>query len=84
MTQAAQPLDPVEWDDFSELHEQDDGGGILSSFKALHHGTLAELVRFIMHLPAADRPKYAIEKSGDHRLDWSEIAELAARPDFPG
>lgn len=84
MTDAAKPLDPVEWDDFSELHEKDDGGGILSGFKSLHQGTLTELIRFVMHLPVEDRAKYVIAKSGDHRLDWNEIAELAARPDFPG
>ena len=44
---------------------------------------LAELIRFVMHLPEGERRDYAIEKAGDHRLEWPEITALAKRADFP-
>ena len=78
------PLEPVDWDDFAELHEKNDGGGILSSAMALRQATLIELVRFVASLPAADRDNYVIAKSGDHRLDAGEVMSLAHRPDYPG
>lgn len=52
--------------------------------KSIRSGTLAELVGFVMSLPEADRPSYAIEKAGDHRLGYAEIAALASRADYPG
>jgi hypothetical protein len=71
-----------DWDDGAELHRRSDGG-LLSGFKALRRGDLAELIRFVMHLPEAERRDYVIAKAGDHRLEWPEITALAARPDFP-
>ena len=73
----------IGWDDMSALHRSDDGGGILSDFKAVRHGTLAELIRFVLTMPEGDRQRYAIEKSGDHRLPIGEILALSRRPDFP-
>ena len=76
-------LPPVDWDDFSELHMKDDGGGVLSSLKAIRQGTLAELVRFVSRLPEEERNRYIIEKSGDHTFGAGEIMMLSRRPDFP-
>jgi hypothetical protein len=73
----------VEWNDFSELHEKGDGGGLFSGLKAIRQGTLAELVWFVSSLPEEERAQYVIEKSGDHRLEAAEIAALARRADFP-
>lgn len=73
----------VGWNDASALHRRNDGGGLLAGLKAVRHGTLAELIRFILTLPEADRADYEIEKSGDHRLAIGEIMKLAKRPDFP-
>lgn len=84
MTQSSDgSLRPVEWGDHAELHRKDDGGGLLSAFKAVRQGTLAELVRFVASLPEEERGDYVIEKSGDHRLELMEIMGLASRPDFP-
>ena len=71
------------WNDASSLHRSDDGGGLLSGLKSVRHGTLAELIRFILTLPQNERGNYEIEKSGDHRLSFSEIIALSQRPDFP-
>jgi hypothetical protein len=71
-----------DWDDGAELHRRHDGG-LLSGFRSVRRGELAELIRFVMHLPEAERRDYAIEKAGDHRLEGHEIAALAKRPDFP-
>jgi len=76
-------LPHVHWNDFSELHVKDDGGGLFSGLKAIRQGTLAELVRFVMALPEDERDQYVIEKSGDHRLEIGEIMILARRSDFP-
>ena len=71
------------WDDYSALHRSDDGGGLLSDMKAVRHGTLAELVRFVVSLPESEREHYVIEKLGDHRLGIGEILALSRRADFP-
>lgn len=73
----------IDWDDPSSLHRGDDGGGVLHDLKTIRHGTLAELVRFVLTLPEGQRPRYAIQKSGDHRLSIGEILALSRRPDFP-
>lgn len=73
----------VEWNDFSELHVKDDGGGILSGLKAIRQGTLAELVYYVASLPEDERDQYVIDKSGDHRLTIGEIIMLSRRADFP-
>lgn len=72
-----------DWDDPSALHRTDDGGGILHDLKAVRHGSLAELVRFVLTLPEEQRSRYAIDKSGDHRLGIGEILALSRRADFP-
>ena len=40
MSDSANPVH-VEWNDFAELHEKNDGGGIFSGLKAIRQGTLA-------------------------------------------
>lgn len=73
----------IEWNESASLHRSDDGGGVLSELKALRHGTLAELVRFVAALPEEERRHYVIEKARDHRLGIGEILALSRRPDFP-
>ena len=70
------------WDDFATLHGRD-GGGLFHGFKAIRKGTVAELVRFLAALPAAERAHYMIEKAGDRQIHPHEIVALARRPDFP-
>lgn len=74
--------DQSDWDDAATLHQRTDGG-VLSAFRAIRSGTLADLVRQVMTLPPDERRNYAIEKAGDHRFEWREIEALAARGDFP-
>jgi hypothetical protein len=76
-------LPNVDWGDPSELHEKNDGGGLLSHFKAIRQGTLADLVHFVASLPEEERDQYVIEKGGDRRLIAAEIMLLARRPDYP-
>jgi hypothetical protein len=71
-----------EWNDAAEL-QCSSTEGVLSSFQTIRRGEMGELVRFVMTLPEADRPDYAIQKAGDRRFEWREIAALARRPDFP-
>jgi hypothetical protein len=73
----------IDWTDTASLHRSDDGGGLLSELKALRHGTLAELVRFVASLPEEERKHYVIEKARDHRLGIGEILALSRRSDFP-
>lgn len=71
------------WDDHASLHRTNDGGGLLADLKAVRHGSLAELIRFVTSLPESEQPGYSIEKAGDHRLGIGEILALSRRPDFP-
>lgn len=73
----------IDWDDPSSLHRGDDGGGLLNGMKAVRHGGLAELIRFVLTLPESEQGRYVIDKSGDHRLRIGEILALSRRPDFP-
>jgi len=72
----------VAWDDMVTLHRRD-SGGVLHELKTLRTGTLADLVRHVMRLPAEQRRDYVIELPGDHNLDWAEIAKLSTLPEFP-
>jgi hypothetical protein len=79
-----EPAHPgIDWDDPSSLHRSDDGGGLLNGLKSIRQGGLAELIRFVLTLPEAERSRYVIDKSGDHRLMIGEILALSRRPDFP-
>jgi hypothetical protein len=71
------------WSDHAALHRVNDGGGLLSDLKAARHGTLAELIRFVVSLPEGEQGHYTIEKAGDHRLGIGEILALSRRADFP-
>jgi hypothetical protein len=79
----AEPHSGPGWDDHAALHRSNDGGGLLSDLKAVRHGHLAELVRFVTSLPESERSHYVIERSGDHRLGIGEILALSRRSDFP-
>ncbi len=74
----------VDWDDHATIHKKDDGQGVLDAMKALHRGTLAEMVGMIASMPNDMRGEYVIQKAGDHMLGVAEIMELARREDFPG
>ena len=56
---------------------------MLSELKALRHGTLAEMIRFLMLLPEEERPRYVIDRPGSSRLSYADARTLAAHPDFP-
>lgn len=73
----------IDWDHAASLHKCGDGG-VLTAFRMIRQGTLAQLVRYVAGLPEAERSRYEIVKEGDHRLTATEIITLAGRPDFPG
>lgn len=81
----AEPADPehFDWDDRASLHEAHDGQGVFDAAKGLRQGTFAELVRYMMMLPADERAGYAIQKAGDRKYTAAEIEALASRDDFP-
>ncbi|MFV0643464.1 MAG: hypothetical protein ACK5NN_03035 [Sphingomonadaceae bacterium] len=74
----------VGWEDRASLHMANDGDGLLDGFKAVRRGSLAQMVHFVMDLPEEERTRYSIEKAGDHKLSYAEIAALADRDDYPG
>ncbi|HWU01838.1 MAG TPA: hypothetical protein VN222_03785 [Novosphingobium sp.] len=73
----------VDWNQTVALHHAGDGGGVFDELKALRHGTLADLVRYIALLPEGERAKYEITRVGDHRMKVEEIMALYDRADFP-
>ena len=73
----------IDWEAYSTLHRADDGGGLLDAAKIIRQGTLGELVRYVMMLPEDKRGEYVIQKAGDRRFDYAEIAALASREGFP-
>lgn len=74
----------IVWEDSASIHHRGDGGGVFHAMKALHRGTLAEMVAMVRSMPADERAHYVIQKSGDRILGPGEIMALAARADFPG
>lgn len=76
-------LDQIDWADRATIHLRDQGDGILQGMTALHSGSFAEMVEMIARMPAANRQAYVIQKAGDRLFGPAEIAELAARGDFP-
>jgi hypothetical protein len=74
----------VDWNEHATIHLKDGGQGVLGGLKALHSGTLAQMVAMISHMPEGERQQYVIQKAGDHRLGTGEIIALVGRADFPG
>ncbi len=83
----AEPIDLAasEWQDSAALHRRDAGesSDMLRGFDVIRKGTFAELVRFVMMLPAEDRHGLVIQKLGDRVFSLGEIEALARRDDFP-
>lgn len=75
--------DGIQWNDRAFLRLAKAGDGLLSETSSLRSGSFAELIRFVESLPEEDRSKYCIEKAGDRDYHAAEIADLAAREDFP-
>ena len=75
--------DGINWNDHATIHLEDDGQGVLDGLKAIHRGTLAQMVAMVSHMPESDRQRYVIQKAGDRRLETAEIMALAGREDFP-
>ena len=83
----AEPFDPdhSDWNDHAALHRRPDGAksDMLRGFDVIREGTFAEMIRFVMTLPEADRTGLMIQKSGDRVFGIGEITALARRDDFP-
>ncbi len=73
----------IDWDDRAFLHRVGDGGGLLDAAKSIRDGTFAELIRHIMLMPEDSRGEYCIQKAGDRRFDYPEIAVLYNSEEFP-
>jgi hypothetical protein len=73
----------IEWDDHATIHRKDDGQGLFDGLKALHRGTLAEMITLISRMPEDQRDQYVIQKAGDRKISSGEIMALASREDFP-
>ncbi|MPS67033.1 MAG: hypothetical protein E2586_00865 [Novosphingobium sp.] len=71
------------WNDGAELHKTADGGGLFNVFKGIRRDTVANLIRYVMHLPEADQAGYAVQKDGDRLLEIGDIRRLYRRTDFP-
>ena len=74
----------IDWNDHATIHLKEDGQGLLGGLKAIHSGTLAEMVAMVRNTPEREREKYVIQKAGDRKLGTREIMALADREDFPG
>ena len=49
-------LGHVDWEDYSELHKADDGGGVLSSFKSIRQGVITSYSIHYTKLYDSQRP----------------------------
>ena len=76
--------DSFDWSDRASIHLADDGQGVLDAMKALHRGSMAEMVAHFASLPAAEQHKFVIQKAGDRQYGPDEVVALAQRKDFPG
>lgn len=73
------------WDDHASIHRRQAGehSDMLRGFNVMRDGTFAEMIRFVMSMPADKREGLVIQKSGDRVYSLGEIRSLAARDDFP-
>ena len=72
----------IDWNDSSSLLRAEDSG-LDYQLEAVRRGTFADLIAFVMTLPADQQKNYVIQKSGDRRFDFDEICALSRRADFP-
>ncbi len=73
-----------DWNARATLHQrEDDGSEMHYNFEVLGHGTLAELVRRVAAMPAAERARVVIDVDGGKSLNVAEILDLAAQEDLP-
>ena len=75
--------DGIAWDDHATIHEKGDGQGLFDPLKALHSGTLAQMVAMVSRMAEDERGNFVIQKAGDHQLETGEVMALAQRKDFP-
>jgi len=77
-------MDAMDWNAAATLHERDDGGSEMHyNFRELRRASLAELVRTVAAMPAADRARLVIDVAGGSTINMTQIMELAVRPDLP-
>src|ERR1700741_1072669 len=75
----------IHWDAAAKAHERDDGGSdMYYDFKTLKSGTLAELVGWVMALPADQPERVVIDAMGVGTINVHDIGVLAEREDSPG
>lgn len=80
-----QTMNEIDWNARATVHERDDGGSDrFVDFRTLATGTLAEMVRFVSGMPVEERARVVLDAEGHATMTVSQIAALAARPDFPG
>jgi hypothetical protein len=74
----------VDWNAPAKLIERDDDGSELAyHFTELKSGALSVLVSEVMLMPTIARARVLIDAAGQGTFNVGDIANLAARDDFP-
>ena len=77
-------MEAIDWNVPATLSERDDTGSDLHyHFRKLRDGSLAELVRAVAAMPAAESARLVLEAPGGKTLNVGEILALAQRKDLP-
>jgi len=71
----------LDWNDSAELLKKGDTG-VGFEFMVIRRDTFADLIRFVLCLPADEQDRYVIQIRS-RRYEGPDIRTLGARPDFP-
>lgn len=78
-------MTPVDWNARTTVQQRSDSGSdLFYEFKQVAEGSLAEMVRYAVALPADERARLVIDAQRLGSIDVHQIVELSKRPDFPG
>ena len=74
----------IDWNGRASIQERsDEGSDMFFEFREVGQGTLAEMVRRVVAMPAQERARVVIDAGATGTMNVHDIVALSQRPDFP-
>ncbi|MEZ5708860.1 MAG: hypothetical protein R3E02_05675 [Blastomonas sp.] len=78
-------MDDINWNASATVHARDDAGSdMYFDFRTEKHGTLAEMVAYVMALPHEQSARLVIDIASGGTVNMAQIVAMAQRSDYPG